>query len=79
MLTTRARVSARCEGEREVPVRLDPGWVVGWLLVLGRKGSSGALFIFLFLFFFFFFCFLYFFCIFCIHYPNKIKPISKFL
>jgi hypothetical protein len=30
MLTTRARVSARCEGER-VPVRKSPGWAVDLL------------------------------------------------
>jgi hypothetical protein len=51
----------------------------GLVPLLGRKGSRGPVSYFYFFSSFFFFCFLYFFCIFCIHYPNKVKPISKFL
>jgi hypothetical protein len=75
MLTTRARVSVRWEGEREVPVRCSP---TGPRAASGTrpKGSPGSNFIFLFSFLLFFFSFsvFYFFHNFCICYSNDFKP-----
>jgi hypothetical protein len=54
MLTTGARVSARWEGEREVPVRRKGGWAAGWFPDWADSVPRGP---FLFLFFFLLFPF----------------------